>query len=220
MVGIGRRFKMKLWNVETLVRIGQRFNKATLKKGYLKYCKGKPSLDSAVAYSMLVIANNTDDRDRYTAFLKLLHSTKEPKERAYRSLEIRRWSPVKKALKVYPKLIRDNNNPSLEELVEQQREKSEVVKPSWATLMPDKIYTIARFLDSEPPEKIAQIQSPFGKAVQAAFSIYSGVQIAGQPTITHHLALKNFERAWADWGDGTTVDINTGLYLFGYDNLI
>ncbi len=136
---------MKLWTPTQLAEMGKALNKTNIRPGYMEYCGGKPGLDTAIAYAVLVIANSTPDDERLETFLRLLHGRKGMGKGAYKALEIRRWSPVRKALDVYPDLVRDNNRPDLDELVAQQRVKTQRWSPSWATLMPDKVYALARF---------------------------------------------------------------------------
>ena len=139
---------------------------------------------------------------------------------AYKALRIRRWSPVKKAIEVYTPLVQADNMPGLDELLSQQRTKDRTTSPSWSTLMPDKIYALARFWQKESQQRTSRLQTPFGRAVQAAYSAYSGVLINSQPTPTHHTYLHGFERTWSTWGKCDVIDINSGLHRYAQDHLL
>ena len=208
-----------LWSIEQLCEEGKKLNEY-LKDDFLKYCGGNVQLDVAVAYACLVIANSSHDTAKKDDLVALLQGKTAADEAAYKSLRIRRWSPVKKAIEVFAPIVQAENTPDLDTLLDQQSSKHANVSPSWATLMPDKMYAIALFWRNEPTHRTGRLQSPFGKAVQAAYSVYSGVQIRSQPTPTHHQYLHGFERSWSDWGGCDVLDINSGLHQYGLNKLL
>jgi len=191
-----------------------------LSSDYNAYCGGKPQLDTAVAYAVLVIANNSSDPQKRDQLVDILQGRTTADDKAYKSLAIRRWSPVKKAIQVYLPLVLKENSPDFDTLLDLQRQKLASAPPSWATLMPDKIYALARFWGQLQADEVSKMQTPFGRAVQAAYSYYSGVQINAQPTPSHHVYLHNFERTWARSADCDVLDINSGLHRFGENHLI
>jgi len=109
-------------------------------------------------------------------------------------------------------IVQQGDKPTLDELVAQHVDKAGVL--SWSSLMPDKLFAIAHFANLQA-EDVNRLMMPFGKAVQKAYSYYSGVSISGQPTRTHHAQLHAFEKVWARAAGVTVLDINSGLHEFG-----
>ena len=206
------------WTPQRLGQEGSELNRA-LRDRFRDYAGGGLiSLDQAVAFSCLCIANNTDDLGRRDQLIALLHQPGPVGDSAYKALKIRRWSPVKKAIEVFAPLVKANNTPDLSALLAQQSEKNSMTKPSWATLRPDKVYALAHFWGLS--DQTGRLMTPFGRAVQSAYSQYSGVSLRGQPTPSHHVYLQGFERQWARWGSCEALDINSGLQRYAEDHLL
>jgi hypothetical protein len=199
----------EIWDPHRLANKGRQLNEALAADCALLAAKKDVGLANCVVYALLPIANNTKDSAKRDLMLAMLRGKKQIDVPA---LSVRRWAPVQKALPLYAPIVQRSDNPTLDEVVAQQVDKTEDL--SWSSLMPDKLFAITHFAGL-PAEEVNRLIMPFGKAVQKAYSYYSGVSISGQPTRTHHAQLHAFEKVWAKAAGVTVLEINSGLHEFG-----
>ncbi len=218
---------MILWEPRDLVNAGVELNR-TLVDDLLVFA-GTRDVDRplAAAFSMLTIANavsRTDARDEFLDLINARVGLRSPEaiRAAIKPLRIRRWSPVQRCLMAFASAPSASPRPNPEELIAIQAACHKAMAPSWATLMPDKMYVLARMREKGSEFNsayAAKLLPPFGKAVQLAFGAYAGVEIEGQPSRIHHTYLQNFQRAWSNTWGGNVLDLNSGLHRFGEENL-
>ena len=207
-----------LWTAKRLARAGMKLN-AYMREDVCDYTSkelDEVTFSDCIAYAVLAVANHTRDRTKRAYLEQILHSSAEPTTDTLKGLGVRMWSPVKKAVAVYRPLISQSNRPTPLLLKAWREEENH----TWATLMPVKVYVLAQFHGKETKVNATwNAVNPFGRFVAKAYAIYTGTNVGTQPTITQHKALHRFERTWAmAAGDpATPLDINSGLYQYGYD---
>lgn len=215
-----------LWTAKELKDRGAHFNDE-LRDDFLAFSEDVPTIPKAVAYASLCIANQTSAVNipyKRQALVDLVLGPRLVDGDVIRGahlklLELRRWAPVQKAIQVFSGIQPGEVAPSLDDFLKQQAARVRQTAPSWATLMPDKLYALAVFRGKVQNDALDPMFSPFGWTVEKAFAHYSGVEISGQPKMVHHEQLRRFQRSWAHgWlneSDTTVLDVNTGLHLFG-----
>ena len=208
---------VNLNNIDLLKRSGNQMNTEIL-RAFHEYCSGgqKPlpvNLLSAATFCALVLANMNVDPKRRDLMYYLLQQ--EATERTHKKLKLFKWTPVQAVLMAYADMKTKDYTPTLPRLIELQNERLERVAPSWGSLMPDKLYALAKF---ENLSQLDKLILPFDRQTQAAFAMFSGVAIKGQPRAIHHEYLRNFCASWAHNSgtpDTTALNIHSGLHVFG-----
>ena len=212
---------INLWSFDLLKRAGFQFNRDLLFafKNYLNAgANPQPAtLLSSAAFCALFLANLNPDTRKRDLMIKLLSEGPIEDPLTYKKLMVMKWTPVKRTLTAYSTLDGSDYAPNLARLLELQVIRHADMAPSWATLMPDKIYALHQF-EGFPAHSFDKMLQPFGKATQVAFAAYTGVDINGQPKMIHHEYLRNFSASIAHaTGEPETpsLHIASGLHVFG-----